>query len=48
MQAIEPLCASRLMIINRGCDVSPQIDFGDTFADDATPLTSIKPLTDMR
>lgn len=42
------LCASRLMIINRGCDVSPQIDFGDTFADDATPLTSIKPLTDMR
>jgi len=36
------------MIIKRGCDVSPQIDFGDSFADDAAPLISIKPLIDMR
>jgi hypothetical protein len=37
-----------LIIINRDCDVSPQIDTGDTFADDATPLISIKPLIHMR
>ena len=48
MEGYRAACAPRLMIINRGCDVSPQIDFGDTFADDATPLISIKPLIDMR
>jgi hypothetical protein len=36
------------MIIKRGCDVSPQIEVGATFADDATLLISIKPLIDMR
>jgi hypothetical protein len=36
------------MIINRGCDVSPQIEVGATFADDATLLISIKPVMHMR
>jgi hypothetical protein len=36
------------MIINRGCDASPQIDVGDTSLTTRRLLISIKPLIDMR